>query len=88
MTSERYEELMANSKSDTALLSASDVIECLDEIARLTWEVEAWEKAVELERIAAGGLSILVKARAIQSACNSIIARQRQLAQEGARNAK
>jgi hypothetical protein len=41
MTSNRYEELRANAMSDTALLSASDVVECLDEIARLTREVEA-----------------------------------------------
>jgi len=35
MTSERFDELRANAESDTTLLSPSDVIECLDEIARL-----------------------------------------------------
>jgi hypothetical protein len=39
MTPERFDELRANAESDTALLSPSDVIECLDEIARLAAEV-------------------------------------------------
>lgn len=39
MTSERFDELRANAESDADLVSRADVIECLDEIARLASEV-------------------------------------------------
>lgn len=35
MTSARFDELRSNAESNTSLLSPADVIECLDEIARL-----------------------------------------------------
>jgi hypothetical protein len=35
MTHARFDELRANAESESSLLSATDVIECLDEIARL-----------------------------------------------------
>ena len=36
MTPERFDEIRANAESRADLLSPADVIECLDEIARLT----------------------------------------------------
>lgn len=38
MSPERFDELRANAHSDASLISAGDVIECLEEIARLATE--------------------------------------------------
>lgn len=38
MTTERFDELRANAHGDASLISAGDVIECLEEIARLATE--------------------------------------------------